>query len=318
MIPSMIRHKCMLMHRSIYFIYMNMNLHHLAIFHAIADSGSLTVAAKRMHISQPAISRQLKWFENRLGVVLFERLPRGMRLTHAGEILRNYAARIFDMERAAAAAMRDIAHVDRGELPIAASNTMGTYLLPTWLVEFRLRYPRIAVSVFVGNTEQVAAGVADWRFAFGFIEGPLHDDTLKVERLMQDEIVPVAAADAGFMTGRRLQAKALATLPVLAREPGSGTRELVMTLLASLAIVPTNVLCLGNTEALKRAAVRGGGIAWLPRVCMEEELSSGALVPLQWPNLSIRRPLNIVSHAGAYVSPAAKAFLDLVRAAVKT
>ncbi len=294
-----------------------MNLHHLEIFHAIAESGSLTIAAKRMHISQPAISRQLKWFENRLGVVLFERLPRGMRLTHAGEILRDYAARIFDLERAAEAAMRDIAHVDRGELPIAASNTIGTYLLPTWLVEFRQRHPRIAVSVFVGNTEQVAAGVADWRFAFGFIEGPLHDDMLKVERLLHDEIVPVAAANAGFMTGRRLHARSLATLPVLAREPGSGTRELVMKMLASLDIVPTNVLCLGNTEALKQATVRGGGIAWLPRVCMEAELSSGALVPIKWPGLLIRRPLNIVSHPGAHVSPAAKVFLNLVRARVK-
>ena len=301
---------------SIYFVYMNM--HHLAIFHCIAEAGSLTIAAKRLHISQPAISRQLKWFENRLGVTLFERLPRGMRLTHAGEILRDYAARIFDMERSAAAAMRDIAHIDRGELPLGASNTLGTYLLPAWLVEFRQRHPLITVSVFVGNTEQVAAGVADWRFACGFIEGPLHNDTLRVERLLQDEIVPVAAAGAEFMRGKRLSAKSLATLPVLAREPGSGTRELVMNMLASLDIVPTNVLSLGNTEALKRAAVRGGGIAWLPRVSMEAELTSGQLVPLEWANLTIRRPLSVVSRAGAYVSPAAKAFLNLVRTMVKT
>ena len=294
-----------------------MNLHHLAIFHAIARSGSLTVAAERMHISQPAISRQLKWFENSLGVVLFERLPRGMRLTQAGEILRDYAARIFDMERAAAAAMRDIVNIDGGELLIGASNTIGTYLLPAWLVEFNRRHPKIAVSVFVGNTQQVVEGVADWRFAFGFIEGPLRNDKLKVERLLQDEILPVAAADAKFLAGRRLSAQSLATLPFLSREPGSGTRELVMDMLSALEIVPVNVLSLGNTEALKRAAVQGGGIAWLPRVCMESELASGQLVPLRWPNLVIRRPLNMVIHGGVHVSPAARAFLGVVRAMVK-
>ncbi len=299
----------------LYTLYMN--LHHLAIFQTIAQSGSLTIASQRMHISQPAISRQLKWFENSLGLALFERLPRGMRLTQAGEILRDYAARIFDMERSAAAAMRDIVNVDRGELLIGASNTIGTYLLPAWLVEFRGRHPKITLSVFVGNTEQVADGVADWRFAFGFIEGPLHNDKLKVERLLQDEIVPVVAADAKFLAGKRLGVQSLTTLPVLAREPGSGTRELVMDMLGALNIVPTNVLSLGNTEALKRAAVQGGGIAWLPRVCMETELSGGQLVPLRWPNLAIRRPLNIVSYAGAYASPAAQAFLDVVRVAVK-
>lgn len=294
-----------------------MNLHHLAIFHAIARSGSLTVASERMHISQPAISRQLKWFENSLGVVLFERLPRGMRLTQAGEILRDYAARIFDMERSAAAAMRDISNVDRGELMIGASNTIGTYLLPAWLVAFRGRHPKIAVSVFVGNTQQVAEGVADWRFVFGFIEGPMRNDKLEVERLLQDEILPVAAAGAKFLAGKRLSAQSLATLPFLSREPGSGTRELVMDMLSALDIVPANVLSLGNTEALKRAAVQGGGIAWLPRVCMESELASGQLVPLKLPNLVIRRPLNLVTHSSVYVSPAARAFLDVVHTMIK-
>ena len=296
---------------------MHMNLHHLSIFFAIAESGSLSTASKRLHISQPAVSRQLKWFEDRLGIVLFERQARGMRLTKAGEILRDYAARLFEIERAAAIAMQEIANVDRGELNIGASNTIGTYLLPRWLAIFRARYPSIAVSIFVGNTEQVAQGVSDLRFAYGFIEGPLHVPDLRVERLMQDEILPVAAPSMAVVKLKKWDSTSLGLLPLLMREEGSGTRELVSGALDANQISPTNVMHLSNTEALKQAALQGGGIAWLPRCSIERELASGDLVALKLPKLIIRRPLNLIRSPGTYVAPAGEAFLAIVRKAIK-
>jgi DNA-binding transcriptional LysR family regulator len=294
-----------------------MNLHHLWIFFAIAESGSLSTASRRLHISQPALSRQLKWFEDRLGVVLFERLARGMRLTQAGEILRDYAARLFEIERAASIAMREIQNVDRGQLVIGASNTIGTYLLPAWLAAFRNRYPKIALSVFVGNTEQVAQGVSDLRFTYGFIEGPLHVAQLRVERLMHDEVLPVASAQHAVVKQKRLDLRALDTLPLLMREEGSGTLELVTATLKSFNVSPTNVVQLSNTEALKRAAIQGGGIAWLPRCSIERELATGDLVALRIPKLVIRRPLNLIRSIGSYRAPAGEAFLEIVRGMVK-
>jgi DNA-binding transcriptional LysR family regulator len=294
-----------------------MNLHHLSIFFAIAESGSLSTASRRLHISQPALSRQLKWFEDRLGVVLFERLARGMRLTQAGEILRDYAARLFEIERAASIAMREIQNVDRGQLVIGASNTIGTYLLPAWLAAFRNRYPKIALSVFVGNTEQVAQGVSDLRFTYGFIEGPLHVAQLRVERLMHDEVLPVASAQHAVVKQKRLDLRALDTLPLLMREEGSGTLELVTATLKSFNVSPTNVVQLSNTEALKRAAIQGGGIAWLPRCSIERELATGDLVALRIPKLVIRRPLNLIRSIGSYRAPAGEAFLEIVRGMVK-
>jgi DNA-binding transcriptional LysR family regulator len=294
-----------------------MNLHHLSIFFAIAESGSLSTASRRLHISQPALSRQLKWFEDRLGVVLFERLARGMRLTQAGEILRDYAARLFEIERAASIAMREIQNVDRGQLVIGASNTIGTYLLPAWLAAFRNRYPKIALSVFVGNTEQVAQGVSDLRFTYGFIEGPLHVAQLRVERLMHDEVLPVASAQHAVVKQKRLDLRALDTLPLLMREEGSGTLELVTATLKSFNVSPTNVVQLSNTEALKRAAIQGGGIAWLPRCSIERELATGDLVALRILKLVIRRPLNLIRSIGSYRAPAGEAFLEIVRGMVK-
>lgn len=290
-----------------------MNLHHLSLFFAIAEVGNISEASKRLFISQPALSRQLKEFEDRLGVVLFERLPRGMRLTHAGEVMRVYAARLFEVERAAEAAMREISTVSRGELSIGASNTIGTYVLPSLLATYRQRYPDIAVSLFVGNSEQVAEGVADLRFSIGFTEGPLRNDGLKVQHFMHDEIVPVVAAGHPLARGRRFGAAALDTAPLLMREAGSGTRELVAEMLASQGIKPTKVMYLGNTEALKQAVLSGGGIGWLPRLCMVRELADGRLLALRLPKLAIRRPLNILRMPGAYVSPAGSAFLELLQ-----
>jgi DNA-binding transcriptional LysR family regulator len=289
-----------------------MNLHHLAIFHAIAETGSISACAQRLHISQPAISRQLKEFEKRTGVVLFERLPRGMRLTQPGEVLRDYAARLFEIARSAEAAVKELSDARQGRLAIGASNTIGTYILPGLLARFRRTHPDIGISMFVGNTEQVSQGVADLRFVVGFIEGPLHVPDLRLERFFDDELVPVASAAHPLSGKKRLVPADLSGQPLLMREPGSGTRELIATHLRRHGIRPGNVVEFGNTEAIKQAALHGGGIAWLPRVCMPRELAAGELVRLAVKSLAIRRPLSVIRRPDGYTAPAAEAFLKLL------
>jgi LysR family transcriptional regulator, low CO2-responsive transcriptional regulator len=289
-----------------------MNLHHLAIFHAIAESGSIAASAERMHISQPAISRQLKEFERRMGVVLFERLPRGMRLTQPGEVLHDYSARLFEIARTAQAAVRELSDARQGHVSIGASNTVGTYILPSLLARFRRSHPSIGISMFVGNTEQVSQGVHDLRFMLGFIEGPLHVPELRVDRFIEDEIVPVASSDHPLSGKKRLLPADLSGQPLLMREPGSGTRELVETRLQRHGVRPGYIVEFGSTEAIKQAAVHGGGIAWLPRVCMPRELAAGELVSLPVKPLTIRRPLSVIRRSDGYTAPATGAFLEVL------
>jgi DNA-binding transcriptional LysR family regulator len=290
-----------------------MNLHHLSVFFAIAETGSLTASARRLHISQPALSRELKIFEDRLGVALFERHPKGMRLTQAGEVLREYARRLFELERAAEAAVGEIVGATRGRLAIGASNTIGTYVLPSVLAAFRRERPEVRVSLFVGNTEQVSQGVVDMRFMLGFIEGPLHLKGLRTVIFERDEIAPVASPDHALFRKRHLSAADLSGEPLLVREPGSGTRELIADTLRRHGIVQGEGMEFGNTEALKRAAVHGGGIAWLPRISMVNELREGALRELPLRKLRIVRPLMVLSREGAPVEPPAEVFLHLLR-----
>jgi LysR family transcriptional regulator, low CO2-responsive transcriptional regulator len=291
-----------------------MNLHHLAVFNAIAETGSISAAAQRLYISQPALSRELKDFETRLGVSLFERLPRGMRMTHAGEVLREYATRLFDISRTAEATMREIADARLGFLSIGASNTVGTYVLPQRLAMFRRANPDVRVTMFVGNTEQVSQGVADMRFTLGFIEGPVHVGGLVAEQFQQDELVPVVTAADELLKKKRLSAADISGLPLLMREKGSGTRELITETLDANEVQQGNIMEFGNTEALKRAAMYGGGIAWLPRISITDELNDGRLHVLPIKRLMVQRPLSIIRRANAHAGPAGDAFLKSLRA----
>ena len=295
-----------------------MNLHHLSVFAAIAATGSLTAAARKLHISQPALSRELRTFEDRLGVTLFERHPKGMRPTHAGEVLSRYAARLFELERAAEGAMREIAGAFHGRLSLGASNTIGTYVLPRVLATLRRERPQVQVSLFIGNTEQVSQGVDDMRFMLGFIEGPLHRPGLRATAFQQDEIVPVAAPDHPLLRKRRLTIADLSAQPLLVREPGSGTRELIAATLRRYDIAAGATMEFGSTEASKRAAVHGGGIAWLPRISMVNELREGSLRELPLRQLRIVRPLMALSRKDAPLEPVARVFLELLRSAPAT
>ena len=290
-----------------------MNLHHLAIFATVAATGSLTASARKLHVSQPALSRELKAFEQRLGVMLFERHAKGMRLTQAGEVLNRYAVRLFELERTAEAAMQEIAGALRGRLTLGASNTIGTYVLPPLLAAFRRQRPRVEVSLFVGNTEQVSQGVDDMRFMLGFIEGPLHLQGLRSTVFQHDEIMPVAAPDHRLFARQTLEPADLAGEPLLMREHGSGTRELITAALQRQNITPGDTMEFGNTEALKRAAVHGGGIAWLPRICMLNDLADGSLRTLPVRTLTITRPLMMVQRESAQLEPAAEAFVRLLQ-----
>ena len=290
-----------------------MNLHHLAIFTAVAATGSLTASARKLHVSQPALSRELKAFENRLGVTLFERHAKGMRLTQAGEVLNRYAVRLFELERTAEAAMREIAGAMRGRLTLGASNTIGTYVLPPVLAAYRRQRPRVQISLFVGNTEQVSQGVDDMLFMLGFIEGPLHVQGLRTTVFQHDEIVAVAAPDHPLLKRKALKPSDLSGEPLLMRERGSGTRELIAAALQRQDIEQGETMEFGNTEALKRAAVYGGGIAWLPRICIRNELRDGQLRELALRELAITRPLMMVQRENAPMEPAAEAFLRLLQ-----
>ena len=201
-----------------------MNLNHLAIFHAVAQAGSMTLGAERLDISQPAVSKQVQELERVLGVHLFDRIGRRVHLSQAGEILADYSQRLFALVHEAETAMADVRAVGRGKLTIGASTTIGTYLLPGVVAEFWRRHPRIELLVQIENTEQVHRRLAGHELDLGLTEGLVEEEELEAEVFHQDELVVIAAPGHRLGGQPRVPVSAVQEEPFILREPGSGTR----------------------------------------------------------------------------------------------
>ncbi len=298
-----------------------MNRNHLALFRAVAEAGGFSRAAETIHVSQPAISMQVGELEASLETLLFERLPRGVRLTDAGETLLGYAQRIAALEGEAERAMREVRGLQRGRLTLGASTTIGNYLLPALLGQFRERYPAVGLALTIGNTDDIQQRLIDRTLDLGLTEGaPPADEALSVRTFAEDELIVIAAPGHAFAarapgkkTPRSITSRQLCAEPMIVREPGSGTREVIdRALAAGGAQVGTVALTLSSTEAIKRAVAAGLGLAVVSRLCVTLELAGGLLVEVPVRGLQLRRPLHELTLRGRQPGPPVQAFVALL------
>lgn len=169
-----------------------MNRNHLALFHAVAETGSITRAAERSRVSQPAVSKQIQELEQALGVRLLERLPRGVRLTEAGTLLAEYASRQAATEREAASALKEFRGLKRGRLAVGASTTIASYLLPPVFGEFHRCHPDIQLRLEIANTREIQHHLMQGVVEVGLTEGVIETEDLDSRVFHQDELVPIA------------------------------------------------------------------------------------------------------------------------------
>jgi len=295
--------------KSIYFGYA-MNLHHLELFHAVATRGSLTQAAAETCTSQSSVSKQLKVFEDALGTQLFDRLPRGVRLTQAGELLLCHSREIFARRDRALQELHELAGLRRGRLELACSRTVGSYLLPDPLAGFLSTHPGVEVSAKVTNTLHCLELLRAGRVEVALVEGPAEGEDLDVAVFGKDELAIVAsvrhplAARTGSIPLRRLL-----THPLIAREPGSGTRTVLDRELERHGLAWEPFLELESTEAIKAFVETGTGLAVLSRLAVAKELKARSLKALRVPELRLGRHLSLVRLRGRSPGPAFLALL---------
>ena len=289
-----------------------MNLNHLAIFLAVAESGSIGGGAARLYISQPAVSKQLKEFEHTLGLVLFDRLPKGVRLTAAGEQLLVFARRIAVAESAAEQALAEMRDLHSGRLAIGASTTIGNYLLPSLLAEYRRTWPGIEIALEIANTEVIQHKLLENTLDLGMTEGFVQSDELHAEVFAMDRLVMIAAPDHHLAGRTGLTLQQLCNEPCLLREPGSGTRSVIEHMLMQRGLQHTPAMSLGSTEAIKQAVAAGAGISLVSRLAVTSELAAGTLILLPVGDLQLERPLHTVSLRNKHASQAVQAFLELL------
>jgi len=279
---------------------------------SVGELGSISAAAAAHGITQPAASMRLRALERLLQVPLLERSTRGARLTSAGTATVEWASAVLgDMRTllAGAAALRGDRH---SQLRLAASHTVAEYLVPRWLHLLAADAQSAKVSLTMGNTARVAELVVSGDVELGFIEGPRPPGRLRSKELLADELVIVVAAMHPWSRRRRpITAQQLAATPLVLREPGSGTREVLIDALAVRGLGVTAAMELGSTTAIKAAATSGGAPAVLSALAVGAELRTGELVAIRCDDLQLERKIRAIWTPGRPILPVASRLLAI-------
>jgi DNA-binding transcriptional LysR family regulator len=279
---------------------------------SVGKLGSISAAAEAHGISQPAASMRLSALERRLKIQLMERASSGARLTPAGMATAEWAAAVLADMRALLVGTAALRAEQGSHLQVAASLTVAEYLIPRWLGLLAAELPKTTVSLDMGNTAHVAESVSRGEAELGFIEGPRPPGRLRSRELLADRLVVVVARDHPWTRRRRpITARELAATPLVLREPGSGTRDVLTEALAKhgLGVIPA--MELGSTTAIKAAAVAGAGPAVLSALAVRTELRAGQLISVPCPELSLERSIRGIWAALRQPSPAAARLLAI-------
>ncbi|MFC7815552.1 MULTISPECIES: LysR family transcriptional regulator [unclassified Streptomyces] len=283
----------------------------LELLLAVARLGSLGGAARELGITQPAASSRVRSMERQLGVALVDRSPRGSRLTDAGALVTDWARRIVEAAEAFDAGAQALRDRRDSRLRVAASMTIAEYLLPGWLVALRTQLPDTAVSLLAGNSTAVAERLLAGEADLGFVEGVSVPAGLDSAVIAHDRLIVVAAPGHPWTRRRRpLQAAELAAAPLILREKGSGTRQVLDAALGGLA---RPLIELSSTTAVKAAAVSGAGPSVLSELAVGEELSNRRLVSVPVADVALARDLRAVWPTGHRPTGPARQLLSLTR-----
>ena len=255
----------------------------LQVFHAVAGVLSFTRAAEQLHMTQPAVTHQIRQLEEELNARLFDRSNNRISLTAAGQQVMNHASRILalydDMQESVNALTGD----RTGLVTLGASTTIAEYMLPGLLGDFRRQFPDVQIRLRVANTDAVVAMVADNSIELGVVEGEVDNQVLMVEHCQQDELQVIVTQGhplAGLNTVSPMQ---LMPFPFIYREDGSGTRSVIERYFIDQGVDESAMnrpFELGSTEAIKGAVQAGVGVTIVSRATLHKELALGHLVAL--------------------------------------
>lgn len=284
---------------------MHITLRQLGVFCEIVRSGSTTQAAQHLALSQSAVSAALADLENQLAVRLFDRAGKRLIVNEHGRLLYPKAVSLLEQAKETEQLFRE----DNGAIRIAASSTIGNYLLPAMMANYRRDFPQAPLELTVGNSQDVIQAVSDLRVDVGLIEGPCHITGIVSENWLADELVVFASPQSDIFR-QQVTLERLAMSPWILREHGSGTREIVDYLLLSHLPHFRVAMELGNSEAIKHAVRYGMGISCLSRRVIADQLENGSLRQVEIPLPPLTRTLYRIHHQQKHLSRSLTRFLS--------
>lgn len=284
-------------------------LRQLEIFLAVAREGRLAAAADRLHLSPSAVSMALKELDSQLGVRLFEKRGRRRELSAHGQRLAAEAPGLLALADALPGRLRSEQGELTGALDIAASTTIGRYVLPSLIAGFSNANPSVRIRLTVANARDAAAALGSGRADLAFIEGVTATAGFEVGAWKTDRLAVVMAPPPRGYRVAALTPERLCKLDWILREPGSGTREIFEHAVSAAGLVPPAPrLVFDDTEAVKHAVAGGWGAGCLSRLAVDDLLESGRLIELPTPFLTLERTLWWLRRPGSEPGPVSRAF----------
>src|SRR5215831_8554312 len=291
-----------------------MDIRQLKAFVAIAESGTFTAGAGRVHVTQAAISMQIRQLENETGAQLFVRAPRKVILTEAGEKLLERAYVILREHDAALEEMAALTGAHRGRLRIGSASTgVSSHPLPQILRELRKEHPGVETSVSSGTSEQLVQQVLAGELDAAFVSLPVEARGVQTELLSEDYLVAIASPRHNLAKQKVVSAYALAGEKLILGERGGNTRRLLDQFFAQTGVTPKVAMELSRLAAIKRMVEEEMGVGIVPLQSVQEEVDSGRLVRWWIEGAQINWQLGLARLVGGYESPIQLKFLQLCR-----
>ena len=283
----------------------------LQIFSTAASRLSFARAAEQLHLTQAAVSLQIKQLEDLAGLALFERRGRGVALTDAGEHMLRYALRILDALRDADAAISALKGLRGGRIALGAVST-AKYFAPALIARFRDRHPAVRVALSVNNREVIVRDLERNAIDLAIMGTPPQRFETQSVPFADNPLVLIAAPGHPRARERSIPLEALAGERFLVREQGSGTRSSMERFFGERGFTPRIDSVMNSNETIKQAVMAGMGVAFISCHAIGLELGTGRLVVLDVQGLPLVRRWYVVQRAGRFVSPATAAFVQFV------
>ncbi|QTN00759.1 LysR family transcriptional regulator [Sediminibacillus dalangtanensis] len=273
-----------------------MNIESLRMFCRVVDEGSISQAARSSYVTQPAVTRQIRQLENRYGTLLFDRTDGKLLLSDAGKTLYGYAKEIVELDNISYEAMQELIGVQASVLKVGASLTIGEYLLPGLLGNFKKQHEEIKFSLSIGNTPYILAKLEENEVDIALVESTVDNDNFKVRKFADDELILVTAHNHRWATRDYIDVQELVEEKMIWREKDSGTRLIVENALDDRGVLEgiQHAMELGSMQSIKSAVEADLGVSILPRLTVTKELKYKALREVTVKDFSIMRDLWIV------------------------
>jgi DNA-binding transcriptional LysR family regulator len=284
----------------------------LRAFVAIAESGTFTAGALRVHVTQAAISMQIRQLENEIGARVFVRAPRHVILTEAGEHLLRRARHMLREHDAAVDEIAELAGAERGRLRIGSASAMVlTDQLPTILKELRKQHPRAEIGVTSGTSEVLVEQILKGELDIAFVSLPVDARGIQTERLSEDQLVAIASPLHKLAKQKSVSAYTLAGERLILGERGGNTRRLIDLFFAQAGVTIRVAMELSRQAAIRRMVEEDMGVGIVPLQSVREEVEKGKLVRWWIEGAEINWELGLAQLSGGYESPIMHKFVAL-------